>query len=232
VAARRAVLVAFLTFALPAAGGFMLLRERPALAEEVLPEVMLERAAAGHQREREGRGYYQGREELQPVMASAIMTNNIGVAFNCFAGGIFVGVGSLVLLAFNGLSIGAISAHFANQGLLGYLWTFIIGHGVLELFAIWVAGAAGFLLGLALIAPGDLSRADALLLRGRLALRMIGAVVVMLVLAGTIEGFVSAGTEPLAYRLAVSAASLVFLAGYLGNGWVYLRHHGPASLTR
>lgn len=221
VEAWRPVLLAFLVFTLPAAGGFLLLRERPALGTEVLPDVVLERAEAGQERQQEGKGYVEEKAERRPLMASMIMTNNITVAFYCFAGGIFAGVGSLVLLAYNGLSIGAISGHFANAGLLGYLWTFVIGHGVLELFAIWVAGAAGFLLGRALIAPGDLPRGEALTLAGRVALRMIGVVVVLLVIAGLIEGFLSASTQPLAYRLAVSAASLVLLLVYLGNGWVY-----------
>jgi len=218
VAARRTIAVAFLTFAIPAAAGFLLLKERPALAEELLPAVMLERADAGLERQRAGRGYFEAESDARPLMASSIMTNNIGVAFNCFAGGIFAGVGSLVLLAFNGLAIGAISSHFANLGLFGYLWTFIIGHGVLELFAIWVAGAAGFLLGRAVLAPGDLPRGEALVLAGQLAARMVGGVIVLLVLAGLIEGFVSASTMALGYRLAVSTASLIFLVLYLMNG--------------
>ncbi len=231
VAARQTVLIAFLTFAIPAAAGFLLLRERPALAEELLPAVMLERAEVGLERQQAGRGYYEADVEARPLMASTIMTNNIGVAFNCFASGIFAGVGSLVLLGYNGLAIGAVSSHFANLGLFGYLWTFIIGHGVLELFAIWVAGAAGFLLGKALLAPGDLPRGEALVLAGRLAARMIGAVIVLLVLAGLIEGFVSASEMPLGYRLAVSMASLVFLGLYLMNGARTLRRQGgePAA---
>lgn len=223
VEARRAVLLAFLMFALPALGGYFLLREQPGLAQEVLPETMLERAEAGRARQLEGKGYVEEDAGKRPLLASFIMTNNIKVAFNCFAGGIFAGVGSLVLLAFNGLSIGSISGHFANVGLLGYLWTFVVGHGVLELFAIWVAGAAGFLLGKAFIAPGELSRAEALTLAGRLAMRMIGAVVVLLVIAGLIEGFVSASGQPLSFRLAVSGASLAFLLAYLANGWAWLR---------
>jgi uncharacterized membrane protein SpoIIM required for sporulation len=125
--------------------------------------------------------------------------------------------------------MGAISGHYGNHGLLGYLWTFVVGHGVLELFAIWVAGAAGFLLGRAIIAPGDLTRGDALVLTGRVAMRMIGAVIILLVVAGLIEGFVSASTEPLWYRLVVSGASVVFLAAYLASGWVHLRGGGIAT---
>jgi uncharacterized membrane protein SpoIIM required for sporulation len=231
--ARMVVLLAFLTFAVPAVAGYLLLRERPALAEEILPATILERAAAGGERQQAGRGYYEENAETRPLIASAIMTNNIKVSFFCFAGGIFGGVGSLVLLGFNGLEIGAISSHFANRGLFVYLWTFIIGHGVLELFAIWVAGAAGFLLGRALIAPGELTRGEALVVAGRLAMRMIGAVVLFLIIAGMIEGFVSASTEPLAYRLAVSGGSLLFLLLYLGNGWLSLRRGAtPAAASR
>jgi uncharacterized membrane protein SpoIIM required for sporulation/uncharacterized RDD family membrane protein YckC len=218
VAARRAVLLAALVFLLPGIAGFAVLRERPGLAPEVLPDVMLERSEAGLERQARGAGYVEALSAERPLVASMIITNNIRVAFLCFAGGIVVGVGSLILLALNGLSIGAASGHFANAGLLGYLWTFVIGHGLLELFAIWVAGAAGFRLGMALIMPGELSRRDALVLAGQSAMRLLGAVIVLLLVAGTIEGFISAGRWPLPVRLAVSMGSVAFLALYLGNG--------------
>lgn len=218
VEARRTVALAALLFLVSAGAGYALLRERPDLAPELLPDVILERAEAGVTRTGTGEGYVVTGRSERPVLASSIITNNIQVAFQCFAGGIFLGVGALVMLAFNGVLLGAVSAHFANAGLLGYLWTFVVGHSVLELFSIWIAGAAGFLLGRALIAPGELSRGDALVLAGRRAVRMIGAAVVLLVVAGSIEGFVSAGELPLAARLAVSGGSVVFLGLYLLNG--------------
>jgi uncharacterized membrane protein SpoIIM required for sporulation/uncharacterized RDD family membrane protein YckC len=223
VEAWKTVLLAFAVFIAPGVAGYALLRERPALAQEVIPQSMLERAEAGTERVKTGDGYVELDARSRPMMASRIMTNNIKVAFFCFAGGVFAGVGSLALLAFNGLSFGTISGHFANVGLLGYLYTFVIGHGVIELFAIWVAGAAGFLLGKAVIMPGDLSRSDALALAGRLAMRMVTAVILLLIVAGLIEGFVSAGSGPLEYRLAISGGSVVLLLAYLANGWVYLR---------
>ena len=200
------------------AAGFLLMREQPALAADLLPEVMIERADAGAERMAEGRRYVDVAVEDRPLMASGIITNNVRVAIACFAGGIFLGVGSLVLLGFNGLLIGATAGHFANRGLLGYLLEFILGHGLLELFAIWVAGAAGFLLGRSVVAPGDLSRGDALVLSGRTAVRMVGGAAVLLVVAGLIEGFVSAGGGDVAFRAAASVGSLAFLAAYLLNG--------------
>src|SRR6185503_4060698 len=99
VQARRYVLIAFLAFAVPAAAGFLLLKERPALAHELLPDVMLERAQAGASRIGQGKRYVEVEARQRPMIASSIITNNITVAFYCFAGGIFAGVGSLVLLA-------------------------------------------------------------------------------------------------------------------------------------
>lgn len=218
VQARGYVLVAFLTFMAPAAAGFMVLHERPALAAELIPDVMLRRAEAGATRKAAGRGYVDVAAEDRPLMASGIITNNVRVAIACFAGGIFLGIGSLVLLAYNGLAIGAFAGHFANAGLLDYLLTFILGHGALELFAIWVAGAAGFLLGRSVVAPGTLSRSDALVVSGRVAVRMLGATALLLVVAGLIEGFISAGGYGVAARMAASAASLGLLAAYLANG--------------
>jgi uncharacterized membrane protein SpoIIM required for sporulation len=89
---------------------------------------------------------------------------------------------------------------------------------VLELNAICLAGAAGFLLGHAIIAPGDLPRADALRLAGRTAIRIVGATVVMLLAAGLIEGLVSAGRSSWSERLVVSGASAGLLVLYLLNG--------------
>ena len=140
----------------------------------------------------------------------------------CFAGGVFLGVGSLVLLAYNGVALGTIGGHFANVGLLGYLLEFIVGHGVLEVFAIWVAGAAGFLLGASIVAPGRLTRSEALTRSGHRAIRMVAAATVMLFVAGLIEGFLSAGDHDFAYRTSVSGASVVFLILYLLNGRLYL----------
>ncbi len=232
--ARRVVLIAFLVFALPAAGGYRLLRERPELAGELIPEVMLRRAAAGHARLAEGRRYVEVDWSARPATASFIITNNIRVAVACFAGGIFLGVGSLVLLAYNGLAIGTFFGHFANQGLLGYLLEFVLGHGVLELSAIWIAGAAGFLLGRSVIAPGDLSRADALVVNGRLAARLVGMAVVLLAIAGLIEGFLSVSGAGLGLRAAVSGGSALLLLLYVRNGSVRegrLKRPGASSAS-
>jgi uncharacterized membrane protein SpoIIM required for sporulation/uncharacterized RDD family membrane protein YckC len=219
--ARWYVLAGFLAFMIPGTIGYRMLRDQPERAEEVLPAVMLERAAAGVQRAEAGDRYVSVAVSGRPFTASWIITNNVRIAFFCFAGGIFAGVGALVLLGFNGLQLGAAAGHFANVGLFAYLGEFVLSHGVLELTAIWIAGGAGFMMGYTLIVPGRLSRADALAVAGRRAVRMLGFAVVCLVVAGVIEGFVSTSGAGWAGRFAASGITLAFLAVYLGMGARY-----------
>ena len=226
----RYVLIAIICFATPTLAGYVLLRDQPELAQEVLPEGILRRAEAGAERIAGGRGYYESESGAKPLEATFIISNNTRVAFMCFAGGALLGIGALLLLAYNGLSIGATFGHFANLGLFGYIGAFVAGHGTLELFAICVAGAAGLMLGRSMIAPGQVSRGDALVVNARVAVRMVGAVVFMLLVAGIIEGFVSTGTGGLSYRVALAAASLLVLFLYLLNGALHLRRtEGPPT---
>lgn len=215
---RAYVLAAFLAFIVPGVVGFIMLRQQPSLAFEILPDVMVDRAEAGVGLEAEGVGYEETPSMFLPVVASSIIANNVQVAFTAFAFGITAGIGTIVVLAFNGLFFGATLGQFANYGLADWLLTFVAGHGVLELFAIYVAGGAGLLLGRAIIAPGDLRRRDSLVLHGRRAIRLVGVAVLLLLLAGTIEGLLSASGDPAAIKLGVSVASggllvLVFAAG-------------------
>lgn len=218
VTARRSVFLAFLAFAVPAAAGYATLRTQPELAERVIPASMLQRADEGIERRDRGVGYAQTEGKFRALAASSITTNNIRVAFMCFAGGVFFAVGALVLLALNGLQLGAISGHFHNVGLLDYLWTFVAGHGVLELFAIWCAGAAGFILGSAVVRPGAYTRSDALAMNGRLAMHLVGMSIILLLVAGAIEGFFSTSGASASAKVAVSVASAIALITYLFVG--------------
>ncbi len=221
--ARVFVLCAALAFAVPAIVGYGLLRERPAIATEVLPDEMLARAEAGRTMQREGVGYAEMPSVFLPMLASSIITNNIQVAFAAFAFGISAGIGTLVVLIFNGLFLGAILGHFANRGVAAWLLTFVVPHGVLEIPAIIIAGAAGLLIGYAIIVPGELSRRDALVVNGRLAIRMVGASACLLLMAGLIEGFLSASDAQTALKMTTAVAALILLALYLVAGYGYAR---------
>jgi len=221
------VLLAFLLFSVPAAVGYVMIRERPALAEELLSPVMVARAEAAAENLAEGRGYAETSKEERPQVAALIITNNITVSFGTFVGGLTAGVLTTWLLFANGMMFGLVLGLFRNYQALSYLLTFVLGHGVLELTAIFISAGAGFRLAKAMIAPGDRARRDALVVEGRIAARMIGAVVTLLAIAGTIEGLLSTSPAPASWKYGVSAASAVFLVLYLANG--YREAGGPAT---
>ncbi|HXJ31111.1 MAG TPA: stage II sporulation protein M [Gemmatimonadales bacterium] len=227
-AARAYVVTASLLFAVPAVAGYSLIRAQPDLAYEVMPPEMIARAEEGQSRQAEGIGYAEQESPFLPLMASGIIANNVQIAFVAFAFGILGGVGTAVTLILNGMFFGAVVGLFSNYHLAGWLLTFVVGHGVLELTAIFVAGGAGLMVARALIAPGDLTRHDALIVSGRLAVRLVGAATCMLVLAGTIEGFESASDAPVVLKYLVSSASVVLLGLYLANGYRYLKVEGKA----
>ena len=212
------VLLAFLLFTVPAVVGYVMIRERPALAEEIVAPIMVARAEEAAEREVEGRSYAEAGDKERPVIAAAIITNNIQVSFGVFVGGLTGGLLTAWLLFANGMMLGLGMGLFQNYHALNYLMTFIAGHGVLELTAIFISAGAGFRLAKALIAPGDRTRMDALVVEGRIAARMIGAVVTLLAIAGTIEGLLSASNAPAMWKYSVSAATVVFLSLYFANG--------------
>jgi uncharacterized membrane protein SpoIIM required for sporulation/uncharacterized RDD family membrane protein YckC len=216
---RGYVLVAFLLFMLPAIAGYVVIRERPDVVHQVLPDGIIARAEEGAAQQAEGIGYAETPSMFLPLVATSIIANNVQVAIGAFALGVTGGIGTVFVLVFNGLFIGAIIGLFANYGLAGWILTFVAGHGVLELTAIFIAGGAGLVVARALIAPGDVTRRDALVVQGTVALRMFGTAAVILLLAGTIEGLLSASDAPAGYKFGVSAISGVLLVLYFWNGW-------------
>ncbi|CAN5291070.1 hypothetical protein BH09GEM1_BH09GEM1_02990 [soil metagenome] len=191
----------------------------PELAPRLLPSSMLQRAEDGVQRAKSGEGYIDDPQLLRPVMASRIVTNNVQVTFAVFAGGISAGLLTVLMLVMNGISMGAVVGLYASKGIGMLLVAFIAPHGVLELFSICVAAGGGFLIASGLLLPGNRTRGRALVDNSRRAVRLIAASTFLLVIAGTLEGFVSPiEWWPIEGKLAVSGASAVFLWLYLGGG--------------
>src|ERR1043165_2839194 len=147
--------------------------------------------------------------------ASMIMTHNIRVTIYTFAFGATLGIGTLLFLAFNGANIASVLALTYNAGFGNDLLTFVAAHGVVELSCIFIAGGAGLLIGSAMIMPGNLSRADALRTRGMEAVRLMVGVAVLLVVAGTIEGFISPAEIDPRIKYSIAALTGVTLYAYL-----------------
>ena len=141
--------------------------------------------------------------------------NNITIAFRTFAGGIFAGIGSLVILCINGGILGIVAAHIINVGYGQTFFPFVIGHGSFELTAIVLSAQAGLLLGYRLFVTKGLSRAASLRIAGKDALPIIAGAALMLVLAAVVEAFWSSRHEfPIALRYGAGAAGWLLVLLY------------------
>jgi uncharacterized membrane protein SpoIIM required for sporulation len=147
---------------------------------------------------------------VKPIAASAILTNNLFVAFTMFALGITAGLGTIWMIVLNGLLMGAIGAATWQAGMAGQLWSFVAPHGVLELPAIFIAGGAGLEIAGGLLFPGVLPRRESLARAGGRGTRLLLGTVPMLFIAGIIEGFLS--PSKIAVPLKFLFAGLLFTA--------------------
>ena len=188
----------------------------PEVAKQFLPQSMLDRASGGVERARKHEGYIADFGELRPLAATGIMTNNINVTYLAFAGGILGGLGTVAALVFNGIQFGGVLGLYQHYGILPLILAFVAPHGVLELSAISIAGGGGLLIASALLLPGAMTRREALVIRGRRAIRLIAASTLILVVAGTLEGFVSPiPWWSLNQKLLVSGLTALALALYV-----------------
>ena len=155
---------------------------------------------------------------VKPLASSAILTNNLSVAFSAFALGMLAGVGTTYIMLFNGIMIGVIGTACHRAGMSVPLWSFVAPHGALELPAIFIAGGAGLLLGRGILAPGSLPRRDALAESGAAAIRLLLGVIPLLIIAGIIEGFISPTPIEPAAKFVIGAALFILLGLYVGFG--------------
>lgn len=204
----RYMLAAFLLFLIPAIIGFRLAYINPDIAEPL---------GLGDQRQilASHETWTDIPADLRGAASTLIMTNNIRVALLAFAGGIAFGLFSVYVLVMNGLSIGAVMGLAFHYGMGGSLFGFVVGHGVIELSVIFMAGGAGLQLGWALLNPGPYTRRDALSQSARRAVLLAVIAVPLLVVAGLIEGFFSPTESPLAVHVAVGLVSGAIMYAYL-----------------
>lgn len=203
-------LAAFLMFFLPAGASFGIAYRDPAAGAALFPGL-----EDRIQDIRDKREWWTDLNDGNAAGASMIMTNNIRVTILAFAGGVLLGLFTLYVLVQNGLMLGIVAGAAQSLGFASNLWGFVAAHGTLELSAIFIAGGAGMQLGWALVRPGLLTRRAALLLATQRAALLLLGCVPILVIAGTIEGFLSPSGAPLWVKLAVSLFSGVLLYGYL-----------------
>jgi uncharacterized membrane protein SpoIIM required for sporulation len=213
-----------LGFLLSALAGWMLVWQFPELAALFASEDMIE----GVQR---GELWTEGLFNVVPssVLSLQILTNNIFVALTTLCLGVLYGLGTIYIIALNGLMVGGVFALTARHGMAGELFDFVVAHGCVELSVVVVAGAIGFSVGESLAHPGRNSRLVAFQIALQSGIKLMAVCVVFLIGAGAIEGFIS--PDPgisRATRIAIGGAYwLVFIFALCG--W---RFRLPAPYTR
>jgi uncharacterized membrane protein SpoIIM required for sporulation len=155
---------------------------------------------------------------LMAPTATNIFVHNIYVALFDIGGGLTLGLTTLYGLYLNSMLLGIFSALANQQQVSGTYWSLILPHAVIELTAFTICAGAGLSLAAAVIRAGSVSRGSAIRLAGRRA-AMIGlGTMPLLMIAGTIEGFVTPSALPIPVKLAVAPATAVLLAAYLRRG--------------
>ncbi|ROZ78726.1 stage II sporulation protein M [Ramlibacter sp. WS9] len=142
--------------------------------------------------------------------------HNIGLGFQCFAAGVFAGIGSAFFLVFNGLFLGAMTGYMIAGGYSENFLSFVVTHGAFELTAIVLAGAGGLRLGHSWLSPGRLTRTESIKLAAREAVVVIYGVIGLLLIAAAVEAFWSSARwiAP-QVKYGVGAVCWTFVLSYL-----------------
>jgi len=158
---------------------------------------------------------------VKTTFAAQLMTHNTQVALTTLALGITWGVGTVLVLFYNGVTLGAVAADYVQAGQSNFLMGWLMPHGAAEIPAILVAGQAGLILAGALIGWGtSASRGERLRAVSRDVLTLVFGMALLLVWAGIVEAFFSQYHEPVipyALKIAFGGVELVALAVYLGR---------------
>jgi uncharacterized membrane protein SpoIIM required for sporulation len=192
---------------------YVLVRNHPADAYALLPKFLVSEQIRKSLHD----SNFAVDPSFAPAMSAMIITNNVKVAIIAFAGSITLGALTVYIIAFNGLMLGGMGALFTNAGFGGDFWATIAPHGIIELTAIQIAGAAGLLISAAAIYPGRMPRRDLIVANARRAGTLIVGVASMLIVAGTIEAFVSPQRWPAPARVAVGLFTAVVLILYFAS---------------
>lgn len=141
--------------------------------------------------------------------------NNTGIGLRTFASGLLFGIGTILTLVFNGLSIGGVAGYLTYIGYGETFWPFVSGHSAMELSAIVLSGAAGFKLGFSVISPGRKSRIRSLTDSAREAVFLMYGVASMFIIAAFIEAYWSSMSDiPSMVKYIVGIVNWLLLLAY------------------
>jgi uncharacterized membrane protein SpoIIM required for sporulation len=206
--------LAWLLLILPSCLALWATLKDPSFALSVVPEDQLRPLAESY-----SAGFDAGRASAEgTAMAGFYVHNNVGIAFRCFATGVFLGLGSVFFLAYNGVVFGAVIGYVHQVGAGEQILTFICGHGPWELTAIAISGAAGLELGRALVDRRGLSVGASLRAHAPDLVRLISGAALYLLIAAGIEAFWSPSALPAQLKWGVGGVMALLVTLHLALG--------------
>ena len=155
---------------------------------------------------------------LMAPTATSIFVHNIYVALFDIGGGLTLGLTTLYGLYLNSMLLGIFSALANQPQVSSTYWSLILPHAVIELTSFTICAGAGLSLAAAVIRAGSTPRGAAVRAAGKRAALIGLGTMPLLIIAGTIEGFVTPSSLPIWVKLCVAPATAVLLAAYLMRG--------------
>lgn len=163
---------------------------------------------------REGREMAGG---FKFLFASVLFTNNLRVGLLALTTGVLAGLPAVLLMIYNGMILGALTAVYHGAGIQGEYWAWILPHGVTELSAVALCGGIGLMLGDAVVSPGLATRGESLKRAGSEAVRILLGVALMLVFAAIIESYLRQSNLSLPARYLFAGGTALFWVAYFGR---------------
>lgn len=189
---RKHLLLASILFAGSMAVGVFSCIQNPEFAKQILGEryitMTLENIENG-----DPMAVYK--DEDASGMFLSITTNNIMVSVRTYVLSFFFGIGTILILLYNGVMVGVFQYFFVEKGLFWESFLTIWQHGAIEISSIVLAGAAGFVLGEGILFPGSYSRLDGLRIAGRKSVMIAVGLIPLFIVAGLLESFVTRLTD-------------------------------------
>jgi len=207
--------------------GYLAAHFNPEMAHHLIPAEHvavdpLERAA-----KEAARGVAPGDQQL--VLASFLFTHNMKVAILCFCAGLTLGIGTALLLFFNGVLLGGLAWVYVQKGLFAWFCAWILPHGIPEITVICIAGTAGFVLARGMVSPKGQRRSAALYEESKGATQLLLGTFPLFVYAGIVEATLSQIHPPqlsIAFKLGFALFSGLLVYGYLLSPLLRKAFHG------
>ncbi len=224
-AARKEIMISFILFGISMLIGALSSKYDPEFAQLILGDKYVKMTQENIAKNDPMAVY----KSMAPFdMFLRITVNNCLVALRTFVMGIFMAIGTILIMIHNGIMVGCFQYYFIQHGIFWESFLTIWQHGVFEISSIIMAGAAGLVLGKGLIFPGNFTRFQALRLSARNGLKIMMGILPILIIAGFIEGFYTRFTQtPDAIRVITILLSLLIIIGY----FVVLPWHRNKQVT-